>query len=164
MQAGRDKARDMRHVDHEVSADGIGDLTEALEIDRAAVSGCAGDDQLRSAFFRDALAGVIVDEAVLVDTVGNRMEIAAGDIGRRTVGQVTALVKAHTHEGVARLKERIEDRKVGLRAGVRLNVRIGAAKEFHRTVSGKVFDHVDIFAAAVVAVTGVAFGVLVGQN
>ena len=46
MLAARDQAGNMRHVDHEVGTDLIGDLAEAGEVPDAAIGGAAGDDQL----------------------------------------------------------------------------------------------------------------------
>jgi hypothetical protein len=47
MRATGNEAGEMRHVDHEIGADFVGDLAEALEIPHARISGAAGDDQLR---------------------------------------------------------------------------------------------------------------------
>ena len=47
MHAARDQTGEMRHVDHEIGADPIGDLAEALEVDDARIGRAAGNDQLR---------------------------------------------------------------------------------------------------------------------
>ena len=56
------------------------------------------------------------------------------------------------------------DGHVGLAAGVRLHVGMFGAEELLGPIAGQVFDHVDKFAAAVVAPAGIAFGILVGQH
>ncbi len=46
MHAAGDQPGEMRHVDHEISADLVGDLAEAGEIDHPRIGRAAGDDQL----------------------------------------------------------------------------------------------------------------------
>ena len=45
MQPRRDQAGEMRHVDHEIGADAVGDLAEARKVDDARIGRAAGDDQ-----------------------------------------------------------------------------------------------------------------------
>ena len=47
MHAAGDEAGEVRHVDHEVGADAVGDLAEALEVPGARIGRAAGDDQFR---------------------------------------------------------------------------------------------------------------------
>ena len=68
------------------------------------------------------------------------------------------------HDRVAGLQQRVVDGGVGLRAGVRLDVDVVAAEELLRAVDGELLDDVDVLAAAVVALAGVALGVLVGEH
>ena len=53
---------------------------------------------------------------------------------------------------------------VRLRAGVRLDVGVLGAEELLRAVDRQLLGDVDVFAAAVVALAGIAFGVLVGEH
>src|ERR671925_362060 len=46
MHAARDKPSEMRHIDHEISADGIGYLAESRKIPIAGIARAAGDDDL----------------------------------------------------------------------------------------------------------------------
>src|SRR5690606_30724149 len=65
---------------------------------------------------------------------------------------------------VARVGERHQHRSVGLGTGVRLHVRVGRTEQRLGAVAGEVLGHVDVFASAVVAATGVTLCVLVGQH
>ena len=67
-------------------------------------------------------------------------------------------------DGIARLQQRHVRGRVGLRAGVRLHVRVLCAEKLFRAVAGEVLDHVGEFAPAVVALAGIALGVLVGED
>ena len=93
----------MRDVDHHHSADLVTDLADSLKIQRSAVGACSGNDHFRLAFQRDAAHFIIIDKAIRVDPVGNRMEIAAGKVCGASVRQMTAVIEAHTHESIARL-------------------------------------------------------------
>ena len=57
-----------------------------------------------------------------------------------------------------------QHRHVGLRAGVRLHVGVFGAEERLGALDGQRLDHVDVLAAAVVALARIAFGVLVGEH
>ena len=79
------------------------------------------------------------------------------------MGQVAAAVEVHAHEHVAGLAQREIDGDVGLAAGVRLHVGVLRAEELAGPAARDVLDHVDVLAAAVVALAGITLGVLVGQ-
>jgi hypothetical protein len=61
------------------------------------------------------------------------------------------------------LQEGHEHGLVGLRAGIRLDVGGFGAEQLLEAVDGQLLGDIDVLAAAVVALAGVAFGVLVGQ-
>ena len=71
--------------------------------------------------------------------------------------------KAHAEDGVTGFQYGGIYGLVGLRAGVGLYVGIGGAEQFFHAFEGKLFGHIHVFAAAVVAFAGVAFGVFVGE-
>ncbi len=124
MHAARDETGEMRHVDHEKSADGIGDLAKAREIDEARIGRAARDDQFRLVGLRQRLDFVHVDAMVLAaHAVRNRLEPFARLVDRRAVRQMAARVEAEPHERVARLHQREEHRLIRLRAGMWLDIR-----------------------------------------
>ena len=67
MRAAGDQAGEMRHVDHQIGADLVGDLAEAREVPDARIGGAAGDDQLRLVLARRAAA-----TSSIVDAAGRR--------------------------------------------------------------------------------------------
>ncbi len=64
MQPGGDEPGEMRHVDHQIGADRVGDLPEAREVDDARIGGAAGDDQRRLMLLGEPLDLVIIDAVV----------------------------------------------------------------------------------------------------
>ena len=56
------------------------------------------------------------------------------------------------------------DGHIGLAARVGLHVDVIGAEQLPGPVASQVFDHVDVFAAAVIAAAGVTFGVFVRQH
>ncbi|MNE71681.1 hypothetical protein D3C80_1675770 [compost metagenome] len=72
--------------------------------------------------------------------------------------------QAHAEDGVACLQQGEVDGAVGLGAGVGLDVGVVGAEQFLGAIDGQLLDDVDVFAATVVALARVAFGVLVGQH
>ena len=70
--AGGDQAGEVRHVDHQLGADRVGDLAEGGEVELARVGGPAGDDQLRPVLVGEALDLLHVDQQVLAAHVVGR--------------------------------------------------------------------------------------------
>ncbi len=65
MRAAGDEAGEMRHVDHEIGADLVGDLAETAEIDDPRISRTAGDDDFRLMLLGEPRHLVHVDEVVV---------------------------------------------------------------------------------------------------
>ena len=80
------------------------------------------------------------------------------------MGEVAAVGEIEAQDAVAGREERHVGGGVGLRAGVRLDVDVFGAEELFGAVAGQVFDDVGVLAAAVVALSGVALCVFVGEN
>jgi hypothetical protein len=79
------------------------------------------------------------------------------------VGQVAAFGQAHAHDRVARLQGGEEHALVGLRARVGLHVGSFGAEQLLDAVDRQLLDDVHVFATTVVALAGIALGVLVGE-
>ena len=79
------------------------------------------------------------------------------------MAEVSAVAEVHAHECVAGLQASHEHSHVGLCAAVWLHVDPLCIEQFLRAFTGKVFNLVHNLAAAVVAVSGIAFSILVGQ-
>ncbi len=165
MQSGGDESGDMGNVGHQVSAHGIGDCPKFVEVDRAGIGGVAADDDFWLVLLRQFHNGVVVEFlGFLVDAVLDDLEPFTRHVHRGTVGQVTAVGQIHAHNRVAGLEQGEEDGEVGLGTGVGLDVGMGRAEQFFDPIDGDLFDFVHEFAAAVVALAGQTFRVLVGQH
>ncbi|GAA3044020.1 hypothetical protein GCM10020000_24360 [Streptomyces olivoverticillatus] len=165
VQPGGDEAREVGHVDHQVCADLVGDPAEGREVQLPRVGGPAGDDQLRPVLLGEALDLLHVDQVgLLVDVVGDHVVELAGEVDLHAVGQVPAVGEVQTQDGVAGVEQREHRGRVGLRAGVRLDVGVLGTEERLDPVDRDLLDDVDVLAAAVVAAARVALGVLVGED
>ena len=165
MCAAGDQSGKVCHVDEVERADFVGDLAHAGEIDDARVGAAAADDHLGALFLRDAFQFVVVDGfGFFGDAVGNDLVGLAGKIQLMAVGEVSAVGQVQAEDGVAGLKDGGVGRHVGLRSGVRLDVGVLGAEQLLGALAGQVFDDVGEFAAAVVALAGIAFGILVREH
>ncbi len=155
----------MRHVDEQMRADGIGDLAEPREINDAGIRGGARGDHRRPDFLGLFLQSVVIDllrfraDAVLTDLVK-----FAGKIRGMAVGEMAAVGEVHRQNLVARLQHREVNGHVRLRAAVRLDVYVFAAEQPLRTVDRELLDGVDVLTAAVPAFARIALGILVRQD
>ncbi len=164
VEAGGDQSRHMRHVHEQVRAHRVGDGAETREVDEARIGREAGDDHLGSMFLRQPLHLVVVDlGGIGLDAVLHGLEQLAGEIDLGAMREVAAMIQAHAENGVAGAEQRQVDGGIRLRTGMRLHVGIVGTEQLLGAVDGQLFDHVDVFAAAVVALAGISFGVLVGQ-
>ena len=86
-----------------------------------------------------------------VDLVGDDLVQAPDDVLLHAVREVAAVGEREAHDRLARLEQRVVDGGVGLRARVRLHVRVLGAEERLGAVDRELLDDVDVLAAAVVA-------------
>jgi hypothetical protein len=163
--AAGDEAGDVGDVGGQDRADLAGDLGERGEVDRARDGRAASEDDLRALAAGEVADLVEVDEAGLArDAVRDGVEPLAGRGDGPAVGQVAAHRQGHAHDRVARVEERQVDGEVGRGAGVRLDVRVVDAEQRLGPLDRERLDLVDELLALVVALAGVALGVLVGED
>ena len=164
MHARSNQTADVRHVDHQVRADGIGDLTEARKVDHARIRARTGDDELRADLLGRARKRLIVDGLGLgVNAVEMRLKIFPGQRRLAAMRQMSAVGEVHTEDPVARLQQRRIHGHIRLRAGVRLDVCVVRAEQPRHALDRQALDLIDVLAAAVVARAGIALGVFVRQ-
>ena len=165
MRAGDDQAGDVRDVGEEVGADLLRDLAERLEVEQPRVGRRAADDDLRARLLRQRAHGVVVDELRLpVDRVLHGVIEPRGEVDVPAVRQVAAVGQAEPHDRVAGLEQRVVDGHVRGRARVRLDVGVVDLEQALRARDRQLLERVDVALALVVALAGVALGVLVGQD
>jgi hypothetical protein len=165
VQARGHQTGEMRHVDQEVSPHGIGDFPHLRKVDDARDGRAAGDDHLRLVLGRQGLDLVVIQPQVLLaHAILHRMEPLARLVRRRAMGQVAAGVEAHAQDGVAGLQKRLEHALVGLRPGVRLHVGMSAGEQPAGPLDRQVFSDINVLAAAVIALAGIALGIFVGHH
>ena len=164
MQTRRHQTGDMGHIHHQVGTHLIGDLPEFRKINEPGIGAGTGNDELRLIFQSGFPHGLVVNGlGLIVQAIGDHMEILSGDIHRAAVGQMAAVVQIHAHDCVTGLDQRKKCRQIGVCAGVRLYVGIFAAKQFAGAFPGNVLRDIHGIAAAVIASAGIALGVLIGQ-
>ena len=78
MRAAGDQTGKMSHVDHQISADLVGNLAEAAKVDDARIGRATGDDHLGPMPFGQRLDLIHVDEMIIApDAIGHDFEPAA---------------------------------------------------------------------------------------
>ena len=154
----------MSHVHHQHGAHFIGHLPEFLEIYGSGICGGSGDDHSGLCLQRDPAQFVIVDKALCVDAVGHDVEVFSRHVHRAAMGQMSAMVQVHAHDGIPGLAYRELHRHIGLGPGMRLHIGVVTAEEFLGPVDGQILHHVHTVAAAIVSLAGIPFRVFVGQR
>ena len=80
------------------------------------------------------------------------------------VSQMAAVREIHSQHGGAGLERGHINGDIGLRAGMRLDVRVFRAEKLFRSFDGEPLDAVYILAAAVISLARVAFCIFVGED
>ena len=102
--AGCDKAADMRHIDHEVCSDLVGYLTHFLKVNYAGISACACYYDLRLALACYLHCLLVVDRLCFgIDAIETCIKILAGDRRLRAVRQVSSVAEIHAEYRIAGL-------------------------------------------------------------
>jgi hypothetical protein len=161
--AGGNQASVMGHIDHKDGANILSDLGKAFKIDSKRISTGAGDDKFWLGLMRLAFHGVVVDSFVGIQAIAHHIEPLTAHVEVHAVRQVTTFGQTHAHDGVAGLQERQKDGFVGRGAAMGLYVGGFRTKNLFDAVNSQLLGHVHMLASAVIAPTGIAFGVFVGQ-
>ena len=165
MQTSCNQTGDMCHIDHQVSADLISNLSELGKIDGTRISRRTGNNQFGFMLLCQLHQVVIVNSAGLrIDAIRDDIEILTRDIDLGTMGQMSAFIQVHAQDGITRLEQRKVNGDICLSARMRLDICVFSAEQLTGTFSGDFFHDIDAFTAAVISSSGVTFSVFIGQD
>ncbi len=107
----------------------------------------------------------MIDQVVgFAHAILDRIEPFAGLVRPRAMGEVAAGLEAHAEYRVTGLDEAHEDGLVGLAAGMRLDIGVGGTVKRPGALHGQFLDHIDMFAAAIIAPSGIPLSIFVCQH
>jgi len=162
---GGDEAGDVGDVGHDGGAGAVSYFPKHLKINGAGVGAGPHDDQFGAMFLCLVFHLVEVDGfGVPGDAVGHHVIQPTGKVGGAAVGEVTAVRQVHTENRVSGLKDGEIDPHVGLGSRMGLDVHMVGAEKPFAALDGQGLHDIHIFAAAVVALGRVSFGILVGHD
>ena len=159
------QAGNVGHIHEEIGAYLVGNLPESLKINDPGIGGGAGNDHLGLALFGQVADLVIVDAVGFgVHAIGDNLVVDPRIVHGAAVGQVAAVVQVHSHDGVSHVAQGLVHCVVGRSAAVGLDVCMVRAEEGLGPVPGNVLHHVHTFTATIVALAGIALGILIGEH
>src|SRR5258708_10948090 len=165
MHAAGDEAGEVSHIDHEVGADFVGDGAHTREVELAWIGTATTYDHLWLLALCGGFELVVVNGfGVFANLVADDAVEFAGEVEFVAVSEMAAVGEVEAENAVAWIEQGHVGGGVGLGAGVGLDVDVIGVKQAFGAGSGEGFYYVGVFAAAVVALAGVAFGVYVGEN
>ena len=165
VKSGGHQTSNMSNIHHEISPYRMGNLRQTREIKNAGISRSAGHNQLWLTFIGNSLNIIIVQLfRAFTYTIRNDIKIFAGHVYRATMGKMAAISKVQTHYSVTGSQQGKEHRHIGLSSGVRLHIGILSTKEFFCAVNGQLFNHIHVFTATIITLSGIAFSIFVGKN
>ena len=164
MEPGSHQTSDVGHIHEEVGPHLMGDVGKGLEVDDAGVGGSASQDHLGLMLLGQIPDLVVVDIALLIDTIGHHVVVLAGEVDGRAVGQVATVGQIHAQHGVAVLAKSLIHSEVGVGAAVGLHIGVVGSEELAGPLAGDLLHHVHALAAAVVPLAGIALGIFIGEH
>src|SRR5260370_7543505 len=133
MRTTGDQTGEMGHINQQQGSNLVGDLAHAGKIDDAGVGTASSDDELWFFALGDGFQNVVVDLlGLLVDAVEDDAIKLAGKAELVPMGQVAAVRKVETHDGVTRFDNRHVGGGVRLRAGVGSTIDVSATTHLLR--------------------------------
>ncbi len=134
MQSRGDQTGEVRHVDHQVGTDFVGDAAEFGEVELPRIGRPAGQDQLGLAFVGQPLDLGHVDQVVVLGhVVGGDVVELAGEVQLHPVREMAAVRQGKSEDGVAGGQQCGHRRGVGL--GARMWLHVGVFRRRRGSVS-----------------------------
>src|SRR6185312_3805178 len=135
------------------------------KVNNPRIGAAPADDQLGALALGQLFQFVVINSFGFAShAVGNDFVGLAGKIQVVSMGEVAAVSQVQAEDGVAGLQHRAVSLHVGGGAGVRLHIGVLSGKKLLGSVAGQVLHHVHELTAAVIALTGIAFRILVGED
>ena len=164
MQSCRHKTGDMSHIHHKHSSCLIGHLAKNLKIDGTGIGGGPRNDHPGPGLQRRLPKFIIIDKALVVNTVRYNVKIFSGHIHGASVGQMSAVIQIHSHDRVAGLAYGKLNRHIGLSAGMRLHIGILAPKQLFGPFNRQLLYHIHALASAIIPFSRIPFRIFVGER
>ena len=165
MHTAGNETRDMRHVDHKIGTHLMGDVGKCLEVDDARISRRAGNDKIRLDLLGNGANLIHVDAFGLgIQAVGVGVIEATRERELGAMRKMTARRKRHAQNGGTRVKQRKIGCRVGADARMRLDVGVCRIEHLASAVARDSLDGINIGTTTVIALAGIAFGILVGKD
>ena len=162
MYSCRNQTRNMRHVYKKYGTDLIGYFSKLFKIDHSRISGCTGNNHFRLMLLRQGANLLIIKISLFRNAIGHDVIKQTGKVHRGSVCQVSSRIQTHPENRVSRLANRHGYRHIGLCTGVRLYIGIFRSKKLLHSFNGNIFHLVHFQAAAIIALSGIAFRVFIG--
>ena len=165
MNARRHEPGNVRDVGEQIGTDLAGDFAHAFEINDARIRTGADGDHLRLVLARHGGELVVINPLrFFVHAIMDDLKKFAGEICLVAVRQMAAVAQIHRQHFVAGFQHGKINRHVRAGTGVRLDIGVFGAENFLCAVNRELFDGINVFATAIPAFFGIAFGVFVRQH
>ena len=159
------QAGNVSHIHPQISSYLIGNGTEPGKINGSGIGRGASHNHLGLALTGHPLQLVIVNiPSLLVHAVGHNIVVFTREIHRTAMSQMSAVIQIHTQNRVPGLAQSHIHCIVGLSSRVGLHIGEFGPIELTGTLNGQGFHHVHTLTAAIIALAGVPFRVLIGQH
>ncbi len=159
-----DQTRNVSHINKQIGTDSVGDFAEPRPVADTGISRETSNDHFGLMLVGQRLYLVIVNFPGVVQAILHCIVDFAGKVRDGAMSQVTTMVQTEPQKCVAGLQQRHKDRRIGLRTGMWLDIGVVTVKQGFSPINSQLLNDVDIFAATIVTLARVAFGILVGQH
>ena len=156
---------DMRHINQKISTMLVGNFSETGKINHTRISRATSNNQLRLMFGGQCINFIIINQMIVaLHTILHGIEPFAGLVWGSAMCQVTTGRQAHSQNGITWLNKCLHDCLIGLRAGIWLNIGVGAVVKFTHPFNCQIFGNIDKLATTIITPTRIPFGIFICHN
>src|SRR5210317_1161696 len=155
----------MSHIHHEEGTNLVGNYTKSLKINNPGISTGTSHNHSGPVFMSDTLHFLHIDHACFpVNSIRDKIIKLSGKINRTAVGEMSAMGKVHAQYLIAGIQCGKINCHICLTPGMGLDISILCLKQVPGALDCEIFYNICIITAAIIALTGIPFSILVGED
>ena len=155
----------MGHIHHKEGINLISYCAKCLKINKTGIGTGTSHNHSGPVFMSDTLHFLHVDHACfLINSIRYEIEKLSREVDWTTMGEVSTMGEIHAQHLVAGVQCGKINSHICLAAGMGLNISIFRLKQFPGSVDCQIFYNIGIITTAIIALTGIPFGILIGED
>ena len=165
MQSCSYQTSDMSNIYHEICTYRMSNFCQTREVKSAGICRSTSNNQLRLALLSNSLNLIIIQSlSFFTYAIRYNLKVLARHIYWRTMSQMAAISKVHTHYSIARSQKSEKYCHISLCTGMRLNICIFCTKKLLSTINSQLLYHIYMLTATIVTLARITLCILISKD